>query len=79
MCMCGDNYFPSGADNCLEGLTFVLTGVLDSLMREEAEELIRRYGGRVTMSVSGKTSYVVAGEDAGVSKLGKVRVQQSVT
>lgn len=66
------NFYYIGTDNCLEGLTFVLTGVFDSLEREEAADLIKRYGGKVTGSVSGRTSYVVVGEDAGVSKLAKV-------
>ena len=63
----------SGAENCLEGLTFVITGVLDSLEREEAAELVKSYGGKVTNSVSGRTSYMVMGEDPGESKLAKVR------
>ena len=51
---------------------FVVTGVLESLEREEASEIIKNYGGRVTGSVSGKTSHLVAGEEAGESKLAKV-------
>ncbi len=54
----------------LEGLTFVLTGTLPNLTRELAKEKIESAGGRVSGSVSKKTSYVVAGEDAG-SKLEK--------
>jgi DNA ligase (NAD+) len=54
----------------LEGLTFVLTGTLPSLTRELAKEKIESAGGRVSGSVSKKTSYVVAGEEAG-SKLDK--------
>jgi DNA ligase (NAD+) len=54
----------------LEGLTFVLTGTLPNLTRESAKEMIESAGGRVSGSVSKKTSYVVAGEEAG-SKLDK--------
>lgn len=54
----------------LAGLTFVLTGTLPTMSRDEATALIKRFGGKVTGSVSKKTSYVVAGEEAG-SKLTK--------
>jgi DNA ligase (NAD+) len=56
----------------LEGLTFVLTGTMPDLTREEAKARIEAAGGRVSGSVSKKTSYLVAGEDAG-SKLDKAR------
>jgi DNA ligase (NAD+) len=56
----------------LAGLTFVLTGSLPTLTREVAKEMIESAGGRVSGSVSKKTSYVVAGEDSG-SKLDKAR------
>ena len=69
----GSKPIPEGEEDCLDGLTFVITGVLESMEREQASDLIKKYGGRVTGSVSKKTSYLVIGEDAGQSKLSKVR------
>lgn len=54
----------------LAGKTFVITGVLPTLKRKEAEELIKQAGGKVSSSVSAKTDFLVVGEDAG-SKLEK--------
>lgn len=56
----------------LKGMTLVVTGTLSRFSREEIHELIEREGGRPGSSVSGKTSYLIAGEDAG-SKLEKAR------
>jgi DNA ligase (NAD+) len=53
-------------------MTFVLTGTLPNMSREDAENLIESAGGKVSGSVSKKTSYVVAGEDPG-SKLDKAK------
>ena len=54
------------------GLTFVLTGTLPTMTRDEASAIIKSNGGKVSGSVSKKTSYVVAGEEAG-SKLTKAK------
>jgi DNA ligase (NAD+) len=56
----------------LKGMTVVLTGTLNTLSRERATELIEAHGGKVTSSVSKKTSFLVAGTDAG-SKLQKAQ------
>ena len=57
-------------DTRFKGLTFVLTGTLPSLSRKEASDIIESFGGKTSSSVSKKTSYVLAGEEAG-SKLDK--------
>ncbi|TKC39839.1 hypothetical protein EI555_008140, partial [Monodon monoceros] len=67
----GSKEIPKGAENCLEGLTFVITGVLESIERDEAKSLIERYGGKVTGNVSKKTNYLVMGRDSGQSKSDK--------
>lgn len=65
----GSKELPTGAENCLAGLTFVFTGVLVTLGREEGQALVKRYGGKVTTGPSSKTSYVVLGNEAGPKKL----------
>ncbi|XP_059158206.1 replication factor C subunit 1-like [Physella acuta] len=67
----GSKDIPEGAENCLEGLTFVITGVLDSIERDEAKSLIERHGGKVTASISGRTSFLVVGREPGQSKITK--------
>ena len=59
-----------GEDKRFKGMTFVLTGALEIFTRDEASEIIEHFGGKASSSVSKKTTYVVAGENAG-SKLKK--------
>ncbi len=60
-------------NTALAGLTFVITGVLPSLSRDEATEIIEKNGGKVASSVSRNTDYLLAGESAG-SKLAKAKI-----
>ena len=71
---CGLNtkYVKAQLDDRFSGKTFVLTGTLPTLKRDEAKALIEKYGGKASGSVSKKTSYVLAGEEAG-SKLTKAQ------
>lgn len=69
----GSGDMPSGSDTCLAGLNFVFTGVLQKWGRTEAQELVKRHGGKVTGAPSKKTNYVVLGQDAGPSKLRKIQ------
>jgi len=69
----GGREIPTGAENCLGGLTFVFTGQLRYISREEGQELVKRHGGKITTAPSSKTNYVVLGSDAGPSKLRKIR------
>ena len=59
-------------DSRFEGKTFVLTGSLEHYSRDQASEIIEKLGGKTSSSVSKKTDYVLAGEEAG-SKLTKAR------
>jgi replication factor C subunit 1 len=67
----GTKDIPQGAEGCLKSLTFVITGVLPSLERDECKKIIESYGGRVTTAVSGKTDYLLAGRDVGKTKTDK--------
>ena len=62
----------------MDGLIFVSRGGLESIEREEAADLIQRFGGKVTQSVSKKTSYVVVGRDPGEHKLLKVHCNTQI-
>lgn len=63
-------YEKAQIDDRFSGMTFVLTGTLPTLKRNDAKELIEKFGGKASSSVSKKTTYVLAGEEAG-SKLDK--------
>ena len=67
-----DDFVPPEMAQVFEGKTFVLTGTLEGMTREEATSLIEHRGGRVSSSISKKTNFVLVGRDAG-SKLDKAR------
>ena len=66
------NSIEESGDNRFEGKTFVLTGSLEEFTRNEASEMIEKFGGKTSGTVSKKTDYVLAGESAG-SKLTKAQ------
>lgn len=69
---CVDNSENNIVDKRFEGMTFVLTGTLANFKRSDAEKIIENYGGKTSSSVSKKTTYVLAGAEAG-SKLDKAQ------
>ncbi|EKX54825.1 replication factor C subunit 1 [Guillardia theta CCMP2712] len=69
----GTKPIPTGDPDCLKGMQFVISGVLDSLEREEAAHLIQTHGGKVVSAVSGKVTHALVGEEAGETKMKKIR------
>ncbi|CAL8103352.1 unnamed protein product [Orchesella dallaii] len=69
----GSKEIPIGAPDCLKDKAFVISGVLDSLEREDCQNLIKKYGGRVTTAISGKTNYLIVGDEPGESKINKAK------
>ncbi|XP_030374533.1 replication factor C subunit 1 [Scaptodrosophila lebanonensis] len=65
----GCKEIPKGTPDCLKGYTFLVTGILESMERGEAESVIKEYGGRVMTVVGKKLNYLVVGEEAGPKKL----------
>uniref|UniRef100_A0A182QRJ2 Replication factor C subunit 1 n=1 Tax=Anopheles farauti TaxID=69004 RepID=A0A182QRJ2_9DIPT len=65
----GSKEIPEGKPNCLEGLQFVITGVLESMERDECAQVIKDLGGKVVGAVSKKVTHMVVGEDAGPKKI----------
>lgn len=69
----GNKELPVGKPDCLKGKVFVITGVLDSLLREECSDLVKEYGGRVVGGVSGKVTHGIVGTEPGDSKMKKLK------
>ena len=57
----GQKAIPEGKPGCLEGITFTATGTMPSLRREDLKDIIEKYGGRLTTSISGKTDVLIRG------------------
>ncbi len=64
----------SNRSDKLNGLTFVISGVFEKYSRDEIKELIQQNGGKITGSISGKTSYLISGENAGPEKIKKAEL-----
>lgn len=67
----GSKEIPKGKPDCLKGLQFVISGVLESLERDEAADLIKSCGGHVVSGISKKCTHILIGEEAGPAKLAK--------
>uniref|UniRef100_A0A182K0H6 Replication factor C subunit 1 n=1 Tax=Anopheles christyi TaxID=43041 RepID=A0A182K0H6_9DIPT len=65
----GSKEIPEGKPNCLQGMQFVITGVLDSMERDECAQVIKDLGGKVVGAVSKKVTHMVVGDDAGPKKI----------
>ncbi|KAJ2452976.1 DNA replication factor C complex subunit Rfc1 [Coemansia sp. RSA 2336] len=73
----GEIDLPDGAPDCLAGLKFVITGEFVGMSREGITDLIKSFGGQVTSAVSGKTSYLVVGDEPGSSKIKKAKTNNT--
>ncbi|KAJ1867888.1 DNA replication factor C complex subunit Rfc1 [Coemansia sp. RSA 989] len=73
----GEIDLPDGAPGCLAGLKFVITGEFVGMSREGITDLIKSFGGQVTSAVSGKTSYLVVGDEPGSSKIKKAKANNT--
>lgn len=67
----GSKRIPIGKKDCFAGLKFLVTGVMDSLDRQECQRIVEKYGGSCISGVTKKLDYLIVGQDAGQSKLNK--------
>ncbi|XP_041763616.1 replication factor C subunit 1 [Anopheles merus] len=75
----GSKEIPEGKPNCLQGLQFVITGVLESMERDECAQVIKDLGGKVVGAVSKKCTHMVVGDDAGPKKIAQAEELGIVT
>ncbi|KAJ3446801.1 replication factor c subunit [Anaeramoeba flamelloides] len=68
-----NNNFPKGEEMCLDGLTFVLTGIFYELSRVKVKEIIVEYGGRVITKISNTVNYLIMGKKPGKVKVGNAK------
>ncbi|GAM28888.1 hypothetical protein SAMD00019534_120640 [Acytostelium subglobosum LB1] len=69
----GSKPYPKGTPTCLRNKTFLVTGVMDSFERDEMNDIIQKFGGKLLKTVSGKLNYLIVGIEPGVSKLEKAK------
>ncbi|THD25172.1 Replication factor C subunit 1 [Fasciola hepatica] len=70
----GSREIPKGTPDCLKGKTFLITGILECIERDDAHALIERCGGKVMKTLGKKTGYLIVGREAGAGKLAKAEV-----
>uniref|UniRef100_A0A182PRP7 Replication factor C subunit 1 n=1 Tax=Anopheles epiroticus TaxID=199890 RepID=A0A182PRP7_9DIPT len=75
----GSKEIPVGKPNCLQGMQFVITGVLESMERDECTQVIKDLGGKVVGAVSKKVTHMVVGDDAGPKKIAQAEELGIVT
>ncbi|KAJ9449253.1 Replication factor C subunit 1 [Diplonema papillatum] len=75
----GSKPVPNGEETVLEGLTFIVTGRLESMNRGEAESLIKKHGGASRSDVTKRLNYLVVGVDPGESKIAKAKKFETKT
>lgn len=69
----GSKPIPIGKPDCFSGLKFLMTGVLDSMDRDECKKIVEKYGGSCISGVTKKLNYLITGDDAGMSKIEKAK------
>ncbi|XP_003745669.2 replication factor C subunit 1 [Galendromus occidentalis] len=69
----GEKDHPEGSPECMKKFTIVMTGVMDYVEKDEIKRIVEQCGGKITSSISGKTTHLIAGRDAGPAKVARAQ------